>query len=92
MTVHNNTKEHANKIKLKGWFCELCKSQSRSEVEWKHHITTKKHKIAVGELEAEPDVYNCEKCKYTTPLKGNWLRHLSSKSHKGSDDTELVGE
>jgi hypothetical protein len=91
MTVHNNTKEHANKIKLKSWFCELCKSQSRSEVEWKHHTTTKKHKIAIGELEAEPDVYNCEKCKYTTPLKGNWLRHLSSKSHN-SDDTELVGE
>lgn len=63
--------------KLAIWFCKACQVQSRTELEYKNHIQTKKHEKKVsGETE-----YFCEKCNYKTLIKQRFDQHLESKKH-----------
>ena len=63
--------------KLASWYCKVCEVQSRTELEHKNHITTKKHEKKVnGEHE-----YICEKCNYKTLLKSLFDQHNTTKKH-----------
>lgn len=75
---HKQEPEHKKVIQLKGWYCPCCEVQSRTEMEYKNHIQTKKHtKKANGETE-----YYCEKCDYKTLLKHLYDQHCEGKKHK----------
>lgn len=70
---HFKLQEH----KLASWYCKICEVQSRTELEYKNHITTKKHERKVnGDHE-----YVCEKCDYKTLLKSLFDQHNATKKH-----------
>ena len=76
--VHKHQPDHKRAVQLKEWFCKTCEVQSRTELEYKNHILTKKHEKRVnGETE-----YSCEKCNYTTLLKHLYEQHCSTIKHK----------
>jgi hypothetical protein len=79
---HMESKEHERNARQKSLFCETCSHQSRNETEHQFHIGTKKHKIAVGDVEKDPKVFECETCGYSTPTKQCYLVHMNSKKHK----------
>ena len=78
---HCKTAEHLRKEKHNSWFCVPCNHQCRSQVEHLNHLTTKKHKIAIGETEKDPDVFVCETCSFSTPTKQVYKVHCQSKKH-----------
>jgi hypothetical protein len=76
--VHKHQPDHKRAVQLKAWYCEACDVQSRTELEYKNHILTKKHQKKVnGETE-----YYCEKCNYKTLLKHLYDQHCTTIKHK----------
>jgi hypothetical protein len=76
--VHKHQPDHKRAVQLKAWYCEACDVQSRTELEYKNHIITKKHEKKVnGETE-----YYCEKCNYKTLLKHLYDQHCMTIKHK----------
>lgn len=78
MDLHNKTKDHVKKLKLKEWFCKCCETQARSEIEWISHINSKKHKKM---FEFKSNMLTCEACEYTTTIKCNFDKHCQTKRH-----------
>ena len=75
---HKQESEHKRAIQLKSWYCTCCEVQSRTEIEYKNHILTKKHE---NKLNGETEYY-CEKCDYKTLLKHLFNQHNDGKKHK----------
>ena len=78
---HCLTAEHIRKEKHKSWYCVACQHQCRSQIEHLNHLTTKKHKVAAGIVEGDPDVFVCEACAFSTPTKHVYQVHCQSKRH-----------
>ena len=76
---HKNDSQHKRAIQLKAWNCKECEIQCRTEIEFKNHIQSNKHKKKIGEI-AVPE-YVCEKCNYKTLLKHLFEQHCSTKKH-----------
>lgn len=74
---HKQEPEHKKIIQLKAWYCKYCEVQSRTEIEHKNHMQTKKHSKKVG---GETEYY-CEKCDYKTLLKHLYDQHCEGKKH-----------
>jgi ferredoxin len=79
--VHKHQPDHKRAVQLKAWYCEACDVQSRTELEYKNHIITKKHEKKInGETE-----YHCEKCNYKTLLKHLYDQHCTTIKHKETE-------
>ena len=78
---HEDSKDHKKISELKNLFCEDCQIQCRNPVELSIHKQTRKHKLAVGEIEKQTEFF-CEKCNYKTQLKQNFDKHLVTKAHR----------
>jgi hypothetical protein len=78
---HMESKEHERNARQKSMFCTECNHQSRTEIEHASHVTSKKHKVAIGDLEKDPDVFECEVCGYSTKTKHCYITHMKSKKH-----------
>jgi len=77
---HMDSREHKQKVKCKELYCECCKIQCRTLIEYNHHITTSKHRKNNGEV-VEETLY-CECCNHTSTTKQNYQTHLKSKKHQ----------
>jgi len=79
--AHEDSKDHKKLMDLKKFRCESCDVQCRNQAEYTIHNQTKKHKIAIGEIEKQSQ-FVCTLCNYTTELKQNYDKHLKTKNHK----------
>ena len=79
--IHLNSREHQTSQRHKDWYCEKCKVQARSDVEYRHHITTRKHLGETEQTTREPEALTCEPCGYSCYLKQHLDQHCKSKKH-----------
>lgn len=78
---HMDSKEHIRLCAFKKSYCNDCKLQCRTMIEYGYHITTTKHKVNCGEIKKVTE-FKCEACNYSTHLKQSYEKHLESKAHK----------
>lgn len=79
---HLTSKEHMHKLNMKKWYCEHCKVQSRTQIEFENHEATKKHGILSGDVIVVKPNFKCETCDYDFNCKTAYEHHISTKSHK----------
>ena len=75
---HIKTTEHKSKSR----YCSICQTQCRSDMDYQHHIGSRKHKIQTGEIKNDDETLFCECCNHTSTTKQNHQTHLSSNKHK----------
>ena len=80
--LHCSGKEHNLTIKQKRLYCKVCDIQCRTNIEYSHHITTRKHKIKSGEIQDNPNY--CKVCDYTATTTSNLSTHFKSKKHRAN--------
>ena len=77
---HEESKEHLRREELRKFYCKTCNITCRTGIEYTHHINTRKHKIAIGEISKEIE-FKCDLCNYVTHTKQNLDKHYDSKYH-----------
>jgi hypothetical protein len=80
--AHKNEAYHKRVVQLKEWYCKDCEVQSRTEIEYKNHIQTKKHEKKINGITE----FFCEKCNYKTLLKHLFDQHIATKKHLENAD------
>jgi hypothetical protein len=74
---HNQSTEHKTRMR----YCKVCEVQYRYDTEYTAHLTSRKHKLAIGEIDDAPKEYHCETCEYKTTRKSNYNLHCATKAH-----------
>jgi hypothetical protein len=86
--LHCGSKDHIRNEKYRSWYCSTCPFQARSEIEYRFHLTTKKH-LGVVEPKAE-ETYECKPCGYSCALKQHLTQHQRSKRHQTNMEREAT--
>jgi len=84
LEAHLETQRHKEKeagTKQDLYYCKDCNFETKFKSQWNIHCKSKKHRIAVGEIE-EKQVYFCPECDYTTKYESQWNIHCNTSRHK----------
>jgi hypothetical protein len=67
------------KMCLQQHVCENCKYKTNSNNEWARHISSKKHKEAVGIVK---QTYKCIPCNFQTDFQSKYKEHCNKQKHR----------
>jgi hypothetical protein len=76
---HFSNARHQDAIKRFDIYCDTCNVQCQSQIKFREHCDSTKHKKAIGEIKQTE--FSCEKCQYKTPFKQHYEKHLATKKH-----------
>jgi hypothetical protein len=76
---HFANARHQDAMKRLDIYCDACDIQCQSQIKFKEHCVSTKHKKVMGEI--KPIEYSCEKCQYKTTAKHLFNQHLATKKH-----------